>query len=82
MAKQQPTFDFKKPVATAAGNEVLVISFEAAEKLMGVILDKDREDGQFCSWDIRTGRRIGMGASESDHPQNLVNLPETEDDNT
>ena len=71
-------FDSSKPYATASGNEVVTVSFEDAGKLMGIILDKDRLDGQFCSWDIKSGRRIGMGTESDGHPQNLVNLPETE----
>ena len=72
-----PEFDPSKDFRARAGNQVTSVVFP--DKIMGVIHDRDGEDGQFCSWSKESGRRIGMSESNGDHPQDLVNVEEVDD---
>lgn len=71
--KDEPTFDHKKGFKTRGGHEVLTVTFVSQKKLMGIIIDIDGSDGVFCSWDIATGKRIGMGSVSGEHIQDLIN---------
>ena len=69
-----PKFDHNLSFTTRSGNQVLAVKFENEDKLMGVIIEKDGSNGQFCSWEMSTGKRIGMGCtSNGKHAQDLVN---------
>lgn len=70
---EKPAFDSKKGFKTRGEHEVLAVKFVNKSKILGVIIDKDGEDGVFCSWDITTGKRIGMGAVSGEHIQDLIN---------
>jgi len=70
---EAPAFDYKSNFKTRGGQEVLPVIFVNKSKIMGTIIDKDGEDGVFCSWEITTGKRIGMGTVSGDHIQDLIN---------
>ena len=72
--KKEPTFDPTKGFTTRGGNEVIAVTFKPEHKLMGIVIDKDGQNGAFCSWDMDTGHRIGLGREEAPpHVQDLIN---------
>ncbi len=73
---KEPTYDYKKGFKTRDGQEVLAVNFVNKSKQMGIIIDKNGGDGVFCSWDITTGKRIGMGNVSGEHIQDLINDPD------
>ena len=70
--KEEHIFDHTKRYMTRGGYEVVAFAF--ANKIMGIIIDKDGSDGVFCSWSILNGKRIGMGEHSGEHIQDLINV--------
>jgi hypothetical protein len=71
--KKEPKFDPNKGFMTRDGNEVIAVTFKLENKLMGIVIDKDGQNGAFCSWDMATGHRIGIGRTGEPHIQDLTN---------
>lgn len=72
MADEKPFYS-NKGFITRGGNQVVAITFKEHHKIMGIVIDNDGLDGEFCSWDMSTGIRIGAPDQITHHVQDLIN---------